>query len=381
MPSVIYAPAYRSYSFGDQHPFSPVRVEMTLDLLETLGHPVEPVRPEPATRREILDVHAEDYVSRVEALSAGREVPDHHDFGLATQDTPAFPGMDEAARWLVGGTLHGARLIADGRERRVLQMGGGLHHARRRYAAGFCIYNDIAVAIRTLVGGGLRVGYVDVDVHHGDGVQEAFYDDPRVMTISFHESGQFLFPGTGEIRELGSGDARGLKLNVPLMPFTEGKSYLAVFEQVLSPALRSFRPDVLVVQAGADAHFDDPLADLMLATQDYEVVFRRILELADELASGRILFTLGGGYSFSASSRVWALLGLLIRGLPVPSAVPEAWRLKWREFLGESPPEDFHDANPRTVEIPNRYEISYRNRQAAERLLDLARPYWSGAQK
>ena len=356
MPSVIYAPAYRTYSFGDEHPFSPIRVDMTLDLLDALGHRVETVEPLPATREEILDVHADSYVRRVEELSAGAEVPDSQEYGLSTQDTPAFPGMDQAARWLVGGTLHGARLIAEGKARRVLQLGGGLHHARRSFASGFCIYNDLAIAINCLTGHGLKVAYIDIDVHHGDGVQEILYEDERVMTVSLHESGKYLFPGTGEIRELGSGVGRGLKLNLPLEPFTEGGSYLEVFEQVLPAALRHFCPDVLVVQAGTDAHFDDPLSDLMLTTRDYEAIFRRILAWADDSTAGRVLFTLGGGYSFRAAPRVWAILYLVLHDLPVA--------------------ETLHDPNPSHADIPNRYEIAHRNRQVAERLLDLARQYW-----
>jgi acetoin utilization protein AcuC len=376
VPSVIYAPAYRTYSFGDEHPFSPIRVDMMLDLLDSLGHRVETVEPRPATREDILDVHADSYVRRVEELSAGAEVPDSQEYGLATQDTPAFPGMDQAARWLVGGTLHGARLISERGERRVLQLGGGLHHARRSFASGFCIYNDLAIAINCLTGRGLKVVYIDIDVHHGDGVQEILYEDQRVMTISLHESGKYLFPGTGEIRELGAGVGRGLKLNLPLEPFTEGESYLEVFEQVLPAALRHFCPDVLVVQAGTDAHFDDPLGDLMLTTRDYEAIFRRILEWADVYTGGRVLFTLGGGYSFRAAPRVWAILYLLIHDLPVVRDLPESWRKKWNGALDPKFPETFHDPNSSRPEIPNRYEIAHRNRQVAERLLDLTRQYW-----
>ena len=286
MPSVIYHPAYRTYSFGNDHPFSPLRVDMMLDLLETLGHRVETVEPEQASREEILSVHSEDYVRRVEELSAGVEVPDCQVFGLGTPDTPAFPGMDGAARWLVGGALHGARLICEHGAKRVLQLGGGLHHAQKSLASGFCIYNDLAIAINRLTSHGFSVAYVDIDVHHGDGVQQILYEDRRVMTISLHESGKFLFPGSGNIHELGSGIARGLKLNLPLQPFTEGASYLEVFEQVLPVALSHFRPSVLVVQAGADAYFADPLADLMLTTQDFEAIFRRLLELADAFTAG-----------------------------------------------------------------------------------------------
>jgi acetoin utilization protein AcuC len=373
---VIYAAAYRKYSFGDEHPFSPVRTDMMLDLVDALGHRVEAVEPEPATREDLLEVHEEAYVCRVEKLSAGVSVPDGREFGLETQDTPPFSGMDEAARWLVGGTLHGARMISAGRERRVLQLGGGLHHARRSMASGFCVYNDLAIAIKFLTRIGLKVAYLDIDVHHADGVQEILYEDSRALTVSLHESGQYLFPGTGEIRELGSGAGRGLKLNVPLAPFTEGGSYLEVFEQVTPPALRHFRPDVLVVQAGADAHFDDPLSDLMLTTRDYEALFKRILAWADEFTAGRVLFTLGGGYSFHAAPRVWAILYLLLYDLDVARDLPESWRSRWGNTSERELPRTLHDPNPSHADIPNRYEIAHRNRQVAERLLDLTRQYW-----
>lgn len=375
MPSLIYHPAYSKYAFGEDHPFSPARVEMTLELLLALGHRVQTVEPAPATREDVLSVHEEYYVRRVEALSEGRVVLDCEDYGLGTPDNPVFPGMDEAARWLVGGTLHGARLICEHGEKRVLQLGGGLHHARRNFASGFCIYNDLAIAIQYLTRQGLWVAYLDVDVHHGDGVQQIVYDDKRVMTISIHESGKYLFPGTGEIHELGSGLGRGLKLNLPLQPFTEGDSYVEVFEQVVPAALQHFHPGVLVVQAGADAHFDDPLADLMLTTRTYETIFRRILELADSLTAGRVLFTLGGGYSLRAAPRVWAILYLLMYGLPMVHDLPAPWWEKWTGLLGEKLPKTLHDPNPQN-EIPNRREIRARNQQMAHRLLDAASHYW-----
>ena len=347
-----------------------------LDLLYALGHTVSPLEPEPATRADILSVHEKRLVSRVEALSAGREVPDCEDYGLGTPDNPVFPGMDEAARWHVGGTLHGARLICEQGEKRVLQLGGGLHHARREFASGFCIYNDLAVAINYLTRQGLWVAYLDIDVHHCDGLQQILYGDMRVMTVSLHESGRYLFPGTGEIHELGSGPGRGLKLNLPLEPFTEGGSYLESFEKVLPAALSHFKPGVFVVQAGADAHFDDPLADLMLTTQDYEKIFRRILELADTFASGRVLFTLGGGYSLRAVPRVWALLYLIIHDLPLVQDLPPAWLDKWNPIIENKLPQTFQDPDPGYPPVPNREEITHRNRQVTQRLLDLVSHYW-----
>jgi acetoin utilization protein AcuC len=377
MASVIYHPEYRNYSFGDDHPFSPLRVEMTLDLLRELGHEVRAEEPRPATREEILDVHADYYVRRVEALSRGEHVPDRREYGLDTPDTPAFPGMDAAARLHVGGTLEAARRICEAGERRVLQLGGGLHHARSNFASGFCVYNDLALAIRVLTRHGLWVAYIDVDVHHGDGVQQILYDDGRVMTISLHESGQFLFPGSGDVHELGSGVGRGLKLNVPLEPLTDGASYLEVLDEVVPAALSHFGPGVLVVQAGADAHYDDQLADVLLTTRDYEAIFRRILGWADAFASGRVLFTLGGGYSLRSTPRVWTLLYLLVNDLPVPAETPEAWRRRWAERAGVELPAPFHDAATVDAEIPNRDEIARRNRNAAQRLLEAAMPYWS----
>ena len=375
MPSVIYHPEYRTYSFGKEHPFNPVRVEMMLDLLRELGHEVHLVPPQSAAPADLLEVHADYYIRRVVALSAGEQVDDSAEYGLGTADTPAFCGMDEAARWHVGGTLHGARLIERG-ERRVLQLGGGLHHARRNAAAGFCIYNDLAVAINALTRHGLWVAYLDLDVHHGDGVQQILYDDRRVMTISLHESGQYLFPGTGGIHELGAGVGRGLKLNVPLEPFTEGDSYLEVLDLVVPAALDHFRPAVLVVQAGADAHADDPLADLMLTTRDYEKIFRRILDWADEFTRGRVLFTLGGGYSLRATPRIWAMLYLTLHDLPIGGDLPDSWRRTWSGTVERALPATLHDPAATGAGVENREEIAHRNREVARRLLDATRQYW-----
>jgi acetoin utilization protein AcuC len=376
MASVVYHPAYRTYSFGPDHPFDPVRVDMVLDLLAELGHEVRPVAPEPAGRADILAVHEEYYVRRVEELSCGKDVPDSHAYGLGTPDTPAFRGMDEAARWHVGGTLEGARRIFEEGEKRVLQLGGGMHHARRNFASGFCVYNDLAAAIQLLARRGLWVGYIDLDVHHGDGVQQILYEDRRVLTISLHEEGQYLFPGTGGINELGAGLGRGLKLNVPLEPLTTGESYREVFEEVVPTALHRFRPDVLVVQAGADAHFDDPLGDLLLTTSDFVAIFRRILEWAEELTKGRVLFTLGGGYSLPACSRIWSALTLLLLDLPVPNQVPETWATRWARILGEGASRDFFEAAPPSANDPRAGEIARRNREVARRLLESASAYW-----
>jgi len=356
MPAVIYHPAYRGYDLGPEHPFSPARLDMVLDLLAALGAAPELVAPGQATPEALLAVHDADYVRAVEAASAGEVGPEIAELGLGTPDNPIVAGMADAARWLVGGTLHGARLIAAGEADVALQLGGGMHHARRRLASGFCLYNDLALAIRHLVGARLRVAYVDIDVHHGDGVQELLYADENVLTLSLHESGEYLFPGTGWAHELGQGMGRGLKLNVPLEPFTEGDSYLAALEKVAEPAFDFFRPDVLVVQAGADTHFLDPLADLMLTSRDYERIVRRLLDLARRYTRARALFTLGGGYSPAATPRLWAILSLVVHGAPVP--------------------ESLHDPAEPYPAIPRRAEIESRNRAMVDRLLDAVARYW-----
>ncbi len=376
MPRVIHHPAYSSYDLGPEHPFSPVRIDMVLDLLAELGVTPELVAPPQATVDELLAVHDSDYVDAVEAASGGGAGSSAAEFGLGTPDNPIVPGMAEAARWLAGGTLHGARLIASGEANVVLQLGGGFHHARRRLASGFCMYNDLALAIRHLTGARMRVAYIDVDVHHGDGVQEIFYADEDVLTLSLHESGEYLFPGTGWPHELGQGMGRGFKLNVPLEPFTEGDSYLEAFAKVSEPALEYFRPDVLVVQAGADTHYLDPLADLMLTTRDFERLARGIHRLAERFTRGRALFTLGGGYSLHATPRLWAILYLVLSDLAIPEALPPAWHERWSEKLGGRSIATIHDPADPYPAIPRREEITNQNRGMVDRLLDGVARYW-----
>lgn len=376
MAALIYRPEYAGYDFGPEHPFTPARLAMLLDLLQSLGGPVSPIAAPAATREEILSIHDEAYVAMVEALDRGEARPEADQFGLGTPDNPIFPGMDLAARWLVGGTLHGARLLMAGSERRVLQLGGGLHHAQRGRAEGFCLYNDLAVAIRALVDGGFRVAYLDIDLHHGDGVQNLFYDNERVLTLSFHESGHYLYPGTGHIQELGGGTARGLSVNVPLEPFTGAEDYLEAFEAVVPRALEWFSPHVLVVQAGADAHFDDPLGDLALTTQTFQTLYRRILELAEAHTQGRVLFTLGGGYEAQVVARVWALLYLTVMELPVPQKLPPDWLERWRAVLGPAVGRDLHDAEQTFPELGGREARTRRNRDVVARLLDSLCPLW-----
>lgn len=376
MCRVIYHPKYLDYDLGPNHPFSPLRVEIMLDLLHTLGVPFDPLLPEPVTPQDLTAVHTSEYVEIVEAAGRGEKISDPARYGLGTADNPIVPGMAEAARHIAGGTLLGARLLLEENTHRVLQLGGGFHHARPALASGFCLYNDLALALRELTRQSWHVVYLDIDVHHGDGVQEMFYSDDRVMTISLHESGEYLFPGTGWLHELGQGIGRSLKLYLPLEPFTEGASYLEVVEGAVEPALNWFRPDALVVQAGADAHFSDPLADLMLTTQDYVRLFSKIFQLAETYAKGRILFTLGGGYSTAATVRIWTILYFMLHNLEMPDKLPKKWREKWQKRLSISFPESLHDPNPAFDPIPRKPVVERMNRELIRRLNDAVSADW-----
>lgn len=375
MPVAVYHPEYGAYTFGGEHPFSPLRIEMVLDLLAEVGISVNPVAPPPVAEEELLRVHRDEYLKAVAAASANGGMGSPA-MGLATPDNPIVPGIEIGARRIAGGTLHSARLIADGTAKRVLQMGGGLHHAMAGLASGFCVYNDLAIAIRELVDRGLTVAYLDIDVHHGDGVQRILYDDEHVLTISLHESGEYLFPGTGWTHELGRGMGRGFKLNVPLEPFTEDESYLEVLEKVVEPALEYFRPDVLVFQAGADAHFSDPLADLRLTTQGFERVFRSVKQYAELFTGGRLLATFGGGYSLNATPRIWTLLYLVLFDLPVFDEIPARWLERWARELGPDKPTKLHDLPHPYDPIPRWEEISRHNRLMVERLQDAVAMLW-----
>lgn len=376
MCEIIYNSNYNKYNLGENHPFNPVRIEMVIDLLKELHCYKDPIEPEIISASKLIGIHNEKYIEMIEAVSRGEEVKDIESIGLGTLDNPIVLGMAEGARIQSGGTLLGAKLIIENKAKKVIQFGGGFHHAHKNLAAGFCIFNDLALAINEFVKNGLYVVYLDIDVHHGDGVQEIFYDEENVMTISFHESGEYLFPGTGWIYELGKGMGRSLKLNVPLEPFTEGESYLDSFDIIVTRALQWFSPDVIVVQTGADAHYSDPLADLLLTTYDYEKLFRKIISLADKYSSGKSLFTFGGGYSITAAPRIWSILYMILFNIEFPIELPKTWIKKWEDKLKTRLPEKLHDENNSYESIPRKNEINKHNSELVRRLLDAVSADW-----
>ena len=368
--ALIHAPETLRYTLRHDHPFKAIRPEASKSLLEFAGlldpDALRPARP--ATLEEILSIHARSYVTRVMIASRGDVVPDALEYGIGTGDTPIFAGMHEATAAVVGATLEAAELVGRGDVKRSLNLSGGLHHAHRDKGSGFCVYNDLSIAIKRLQALGLRVAYLDVDAHHGDGVQWLHYDDPNVLTISLHETGRYLFPGTGFTFELGRGEGLGTSLNVPLEPFTEDASFLEATERVIGPALAWFKPDVLVLQAGADAHQFDPLADLSLTVQGFQALFDLIVQLAEAHAGGRIVATGGGGYAtWTAVPRVWASLYAALEGQIMPDTVPEGWIAHWQPHANDTLPRLMHDNAP---DIPRRPEIEARNARTVTQLLE-----------
>ena len=376
MCKIIYHPKYSLYNLGSEHPFSPQRAQMLIELLQEWNIYKEPLLPNPVSPEALLNIHDKEYIDAVEKTSEGIKVNNIEKYNLGTADNPIVKEMAEGARYQVGGTVLGAQLLLENKAKKVITLGGGFHHAHYNSAAGFCIYNDLSAAIKEMTNQGKHVAYLDIDVHHGDGVQEMFYSDENVMTISIHESGEFLFPGSGWVHELGKGGGRSLKLNVPLEPFSEGDSYLMTLEKVVKPALSFFRPYALIVQAGADAHFSDPLADNLLTTYDYQKIFNEIINFTDTFCNGNVLFTFGGGYSPTATPRVWALLYLIVNKMEIPEFLPEDWRNKWEKILNQSIPKTLHDNLPAFEKIHRKEEILNINKDTITRLMDSVALNW-----
>lgn len=347
---IVWSPALLGYDFGVAHPMSPVRLDLTFRLARSLGlldRPgVEVVGAEPADDALLCTVHEPVYVEAVRAASVeGRSDPAR---GLGTEDDPIFAGMHEAAARIVSGTVDAARAVWSGQVEHAVNVCGGMHHAMPGAASGFCVYNDAAVAIRALLADGAqRVAYVDLDAHHGDGVQKAFIDEPRVLTVSVHESGVTLFPGTGAASEVGSGAAEGAAVNVALPARTSDRGWLRAVDAVVPAVLREFRPDVVVSQHGCDAHASDPLSNLDVSVDAQREAAIWVHALAHEVAQGRWVALGGGGYAVvDVVPRAWCHLIAIVTHEPLDPrvAVPAEWLDLVEEQWGRRPPPLMTDA-------------------------------------
>ncbi|HTW19832.1 MAG TPA: acetoin utilization protein AcuC [Mycobacteriales bacterium] len=338
------------YDFGPAHPLAPVRVELTMALAEELGvlDRVDVLEFEAATDELLQLVHRPDYLDAVRR--AGETLRPDPAHGLGTADDPVFAGMHEASALVAGASVAAARSVHSGTHDHGVSVSGGLHHAMPDRASGFCVYNDPAIAIAWLLSQGVeRVAYVDIDVHHGDGVQAVFWDDPRVLTISLHESGRTLFPGTGAASEVGGPSARGTAINIPFEPGTRDVAWHGAFDAVVPEAVREFAPDYLVTQHGCDTHALDPLANLLLTVDGQWLAHAKLHDLAHEVCGGRWLAHGGGGYELvQVVPRTWTHLLAIATGAPVDpeTPTPEPWREFVKRRTGEHAPIRMTDRPP-----------------------------------
>lgn len=366
----FYTPKYREFDYGPSHPMKIRRLTLTHDLIQAYGlfhsaHTQLADVPE-ATEDDLLLFHTKEYLDVLRAASAGVSVPRSWHFGLGTGDNPIFEGVYAWSTLLTGASLEAARLLAAGETPRAFNIAGGLHHAASSRASGFCYINDAAVAIRFLIDRGLRVAYVDIDAHHGDGVQDAFYDTDQVLTISLHETGLTLFPGTGFPEEIGTGKGEGFSVNVPLAPETDDEIFIWAFEETVPPLLETFRPDVVVTQLGIDAHRNDPLSHLRLTMQGF---LRTVALLAD--SAPRWLALGGGGYHVGNVPRAWTAVWALMTGVDVPPELPAAFL---PQFRTEGCTETSLVDPPHRTEGPRKEEAWHYARTQVSRVQELVFP-------
>ena len=409
-----------AYDFGPNHPMKPRRLVALMDLLKTSalwepGHEQTALPLRAATVEELSMVHTKEYIAEVQRLSIPEEAAAHQSerdrelaeqFGFGEADTPAIAGMHDVSALIAGATLvalsavmglsaGGTFASENDRPLHVFHPAGGMHHAWAERASGFCIYNDISVAIaHVLRATEAKLLYVDFDAHHGDGVQRCFYDDPRVMTVSLHETGRYLFPGTGDVLEVGDGLGRGFSVNVPLEPFTEDGSYIEVMNSLLPPLILSFAPDVIISQHGCDTHVWDPLTHLELTMRGIQAQMQLAHQLAHSYCQGRWVAVGGGGYDlYRVVPRAWSMLWAEMSGQTLPQRLPEEWVQRWRpawlsekereeevqQALGKAPgvanfPSTFQDRPEDFPAQPRRWSIAHTNRQTVALLRQLLLP-------
>ncbi|MDD5559345.1 acetoin utilization protein AcuC [Candidatus Methylomirabilis sp.] len=320
----IYTPRFLEFDYGPGHPLRNERLELTYDLIsacELLPIPsARYVEPEPATDEELLVFLKPDYLNVLKAADAGHPPLEAFRYGLGTSDNPILPGIYRWSALVAGASLLAMRLVESGEVRTALNISGGLHHAGPGSASGFCYINDAALIIADLCRRGHRVAYVDIDAHHGDGVQWAFYDTDQVLTLSIHESGHTLFPGTGFVEELGEGKGEGYSVNIPLPSSADDEIFLWCFNEVIPPLIDAFQPDILVTQLGIDAHRTDPLSHVGISLGAFVQTVRRLKGVCDRwVALG------GGGYDLRNVARAWTAAWAIMNDREPPALLPESF--------------------------------------------------------
>lgn len=374
----IYSDELLNYKFNSHHPFNQKRLKLTVDLLQKIEalSTSEVISPRKATDGELELIHDARYIEAVKKAGLGLLPKEEAgNYGLGTEDTPIFPNMHEASSLIVGGTLTAVDTVMSGKCTHALHLGGGLHHSLRGRASGFCIYNDCSVAIKYLREKyNAKVMYIDTDAHHGDGVQWAFYDDPNVCTVSIHETGRYLFPGTGNIYERGHGLGYGYSFNIPIDAFTEDDSWLMMYEESIRKITHYFQPDVILTQNGTDAHYYDPLTHLSATMKIYREIPKLAHEMAHQYSEGRWIAVGGGGYDiWRVVPRAWALIWLEMTGQQekAKGTLPKEWLETWQHEAPVTLPPHWDDPKDLYPPIPRKKEIEEKNQLTLQKALQI----------
>jgi acetoin utilization protein AcuC len=320
----VYSDEFARFDYGSSHPLKPFRLKLTYELIKACHLLASPesrlIEPPLARPEDLLTWHTREYVDILQKANSGQYMPGVEAFGLGPGDNPVFAGMFDWSRLIAGASLKAADLVDSGEAAIAFNIAGGLHHAHASQASGFCYINDPVLAIKSLVHRGRKVAYIDIDAHHGDGVQEAFYSTDKVLTISLHETGQALFPGTGFEHEIGAGAGKGYSVNIPLPPETGDELFVHAFSEIVPLLVEAFKPDIVVSQLGVDTFQSDPLAHLNVTTNG----FCRVVTMIKSMALKWVALG-GGGYDIANVARAWTLAWAIMNDSDAPDEIPETF--------------------------------------------------------
>lgn len=365
---IFFSDEMLNYNLGENHPMNSSRLETAWNLFNSIGidSNTSIYTPKPVKHSDIETIHSVNYVDEVKRLAKesvqGKQSLYKSKFGLGTGDCPIFPEMYNASLLISGSMLQAADLIIEGEINKAFLLMGGLHHAQYSRSSGFCYFNDMSIVIDYLKRkGGYRIAYIDTDLHHGDGTQALAYNDPEILTISYHESGRWLYPGTGFSNEIGKSDAKGTSVNLPLMPYTYDKMYVEAFDQFIPTILETFDPDFIIWQAGVDGHAADTLGHLLLTTHTYQIIGEKIRKFADHFCEGRLIAAGGGGYSPYSLARSWFIEYAALTGLNIPKETPQDWQDDYKSRFKNDAPKLMHDeiSTANSIDKPEWVENGY----------------------
>jgi len=370
-----YSDSLLEYEFHEDHPLKPERLKLTYLLSKQLGllDKVDVIEPTPATRQDLELFHSTEFLDAVRRC--GEELCSDFRHGIGTPDNPVFPKIYETGAKYVGATLDGMKQIMDGRSN-AFCISGGLHHAHREQASGFCIFNDVAIAINYLQKKkDCKVLYFDIDAHHGDGVQNAFYRSKDVLTVSIHQTGKTLFPGTGFVYETGGADGTGYSVNVPVIPGAGSLELIKIYNEIVAPLMESYKPDLLVTQLGVDGHYMDPLAHLAYTSHGYETVLSNLRDLSSDLCSLGWLAVGGGGYNPINVARLWTIFLATILDEKIPENIPDEFKASCEELGFSNCPDKIRDEDDVVQMYFSREEVTLDLERVIRRVKELIFPY------